>query len=249
MGKEALVTGGGSGIGREISLRLAAEGARVTVLEVGAGAAEGTVAAIAAAGGVARALIVDVTDTQAMDAAFASLEKIDVLVNNAGIAHVGNVLTTTAADLDRVYAVNVKGVYHGLHFGVPKILAAGGGVIVNIASVVSKIALEDRFAYAMSKGAVLTMTLSVARDFVGRNIRCNCVCPARVHTPFVDGFIAKNFPGGEEAALAKLAAAQPMGRMGRPEEVAALVAFLASDEAGFITGSCYDIDGGVTLLR
>lgn len=249
MGKEALVTGGGSGIGREISLRLAAEGARVTVLEVGAGAAEGTVAAIVAAGGVARALIVDVTDTEAMDAAFASLEKIDVLVNNAGMAHVGNVLTTTAADLDRVYAVNVKGVYHGLHFGVPKILAAGGGVIVNIASVVSKIALEDRFAYAMSKGAVLTMTLSVARDFIGRNIRCNCVCPARVHTPFVDGFIAKNFPGGEEAALAKLAAAQPIGRMGRPEEVAALVAFLASDEAGFITGSCYDIDGGVTLLR
>ena len=249
MGKEALVTGGGSGIGREISLRLAAEGARVTVLEVGAGAAEGTVAAIVAAGGVARALIVDVTDTEAMDAAFASLEKIDMLVNNAGMAHVGNVLTTTAADLDRVYAVNVKGVYHGLHFGVPKILAAGGGVIVNIASVVSKIALEDRFAYAMSKGAVLTMTLSVARDFIGRNIRCNCVCPARVHTPFVDGFIAKNFPGGEEAALAKLAAAQPIGRMGRPEEVAALVAFLASDEAGFITGSCYDIDGGVTLLR
>jgi len=248
-GKHALVTGGGSGIGRAIAVRLAAEGAQVAVLERSAEAGEGTVAEIVAAGGAARVIAADVSNTEAMGAAFASLERLDVLVNNAGIAHVGDVVTTTAADLDRIYAVNVKGVYHGLHFGVQKLLASGGGAIVNLASLASKVGLADRFAYGMSKGAVYTMTLSVARDFVSRGIRCNCVCPARVHTPFVDGFIAKNYPGKEAEMFAKLSAAQPIGRMGDPAEIAALVAFLCSSEAAFITGSAYDIDGGATLLR
>jgi NAD(P)-dependent dehydrogenase (short-subunit alcohol dehydrogenase family) len=248
-GKHALVTGGGSGIGRAIAVRLAAEGAQVAVLERSAEAGEETQAEIREAGGVARVVAADVSNTEAMSAAFASLERLDVLVNNAGIAHVGDVVTTTAADLDRIYAVNVKGVYHGLHFGVQKLLASGGGAIVNLASLASKVGLADRFAYGMSKGAVYTMTLSVARDFVGRGIRCNCVCPARVHTPFVDGFIAKNYPGKEAEMFAKLSAAQPIGRMGEPTEIAALVAFLCSSEAAFITGSAYDIDGGATLLR
>ncbi len=248
-GKRALVTGAGSGIGRAIAVRLAAEGAHVTVLERAAEAGEATAAAIRAAGGAADVIAADVADTASMRAAFERLEALHLLVNNAGISHVGNVLSTTPEDLDRIFSVNVKGVYHGLHFGVPRLLAAGGGAIVNLASIASKIALQDRFAYGMSKGAVLTMTLSVARDFIDRGIRCNCVCPARVHTPFVDGYLAKNYPGKEAEMFAKLSAAQPIGRMGQPDEIAALVAFLLSGEAGFITGSAYDIDGGATLLR
>ncbi len=248
-GRHALVTGGGSGIGRAIARRLAGEGAHVTILELRAEAGEAAAAEIRVAGGAAAVVAADVANTESMRAAFAALDPLHLLINNAGIAHVGNVLNTTPEDLDRIYAVNVKGVYHGLHFGVPRLLASGGGAIVNLASIVSKVAVPDRFAYGMSKGAVLTMTLSVARDFIDRGIRCNCVCPARVHTPFVDGFLAKNYPGREPEMLAKLAAAQPIGRMGEPDEIAALVAFLCSDEAGFITGSAYDIDGGVTLLR
>jgi NAD(P)-dependent dehydrogenase (short-subunit alcohol dehydrogenase family) len=247
--RHALVTGAGSGIGRAIALRLAAEGADVTVLEQRAGAGERTAEEICAAGGKARAIAADVADTASMRAAFDRVERLDILVNNAGIAHIGSVVTTAPEDLDRLYAVNVKGVYHGLHFGVPKLLAAGGGAIVNLASIASKLGLEDRFAYGMTKGAVLTMTLSVARDFIARGIRCNCVCPARVHTPFVDGYLARTYPQREKEMFAKLSAAQPIGRMGTPEEVAALVAFLCSDEAAFITGSAYDIDGGATLLR
>lgn len=248
-GRHALVTGAGSGIGRSIALRLASEGAHVTLLEARAEAAEETAALITKAGGATRVVAADVANTEAMRTAFAGVERLDILVNNAGIAHIGTVLTTSPEDLDRIYAVNVKGVYHGLHFGVPKLLAAGGGVIVNLASIASKIALADRFAYGMSKGAVLTMTLSVARDFVNQRIRCNCVCPARVHTPFVDGYLAKHHPGQEAAMFAKLSASQPIGRMGQPDEISALVAFLCSDEASFITGSAYDIDGGTTLLR
>jgi NAD(P)-dependent dehydrogenase (short-subunit alcohol dehydrogenase family) len=221
----------------------------VTILEARADAGAGTAEQISQAGGGAHVLEGDVASTESMRAAFGQVDRLDVLVNNAGISHVGNVLTTTPEDLDRVYSVNVKGVYHGLHFGVPKLLASGAGAIVNLASIVSKVALPDRFAYGMSKGAVLTMTLSVARDFIDRGIRCNCVCPARVHTPFVDGFLAQNYPGKEKEMFAKLSAAQPIGRMGQPEEIAALVAFLCSDEAAFITGSAYDIDGGATLLR
>lgn len=247
--RHALVTGGGSGIGQAIALRLASEGASVSILELRPEAGEETARLIREAGGVASVLAADVSDTESVRAAFSGLGRLDILVNNAGIAHVGNVLTTTPEDLDRLYSVNVRGVYHCLHFGVEKMFAAGGGVILNMASIASKVGIADRFAYSMTKGAVLTMTLSVARDFVEKKIRCNCICPARVHTPFVDGFLAKTYPGKEAEMFAKLAAGQPIGRMGEPSEVAALAAFLCSDEAAFITGSAYDLDGGFTLLR
>jgi NAD(P)-dependent dehydrogenase (short-subunit alcohol dehydrogenase family) len=246
-GKTALVTGGGSGIGRAIAERFAREGATVNVLEINPAAAEDTARAITGAGGACRILAADVSDTASMAEAFAAVQSLDILVNNAGIAHIGNVLATTAADLDRLYAVNVRGVYHGLHFGLPKLVQTRG-VVLNLCSVAAKIGISDRFAYSMTKGAVLSMTLSVARDFVGQ-VRCNCVCPARVHTPFVDGYLAKNYPGQEAEMFAKLSSWQPIGRMGQPQEVAALAAFLCSEEASFITGAAYDLDGGVMSLR
>lgn len=246
----SVITGGGSGIGRAIALRLAQRGDHTIILDFNSDAAEETVSLIQAAGGSARAISCDVGDTASVEAAFASIGQLDVLVNNAGIAHVGNVENTSPDDLDRLYRINVKGVYHCLHFGVKAMRESGGGAIVNLASIASKIGIQDRFAYSMTKGAVLTMTLSVARDYIDQSIRCNCVCPARVQTPFVDGFLAANYSEEERPAMfEKLSAYQPIGRMGQPEEIASLVNFLTSAEASFITGSAYDIDGGVTLLR
>ena len=165
------------------------------------------------------------------------------------ISAVGDVLKATGAELDRVYAVNVKGVFHCLKAGVSSMLADGkGGAIVNLASIASLIGLADRFSYAATKGAVLTMTYSVATDYCRKGIRCNCVCPGRVHTPFVDGFLKKNYPGKEAEVFAKLAEYQPIGRMGRPDEIAHLILYLCSDEAGFVTGAAYPIDGGKSAM-
>lgn len=246
----SLITGAGSGIGRAIAIRLAQRGDEIIVLDFNLEAGAETVALIEKAGGKARAIPCDVGDTASVQAAFDQVESLNVLVNNAGVAHIGNVENTQPDDLDRLYRINVKGVYHCLHFGVKKLRESGGGAIVNLASVASKIGIADRFAYSMTKGAVLTMTLSVARDYVDKGIRCNCVCPGRVHTPFVDGFLRDNYPADQrEKVFQTLSEFQPLGRMGKPEEVASLVAFLTSEEASFITGSAYDIDGGVTLLR
>jgi len=245
----AVVTGAGSGIGRATALQLASGGYDVRIFELSAEAAQETLGLIQKANGSGAIQIVDVSNTDSVHAAFAGLPRLDALVNNAGIAHIGNVLNTSPEDLDRLYKINVRGAYHCLHFGIPIMLKNGGGSIVNLASIASKVGIPDRFAYSMSKGAVFSMTLSVARDFVDKGIRCNCVCPARVHTPFVDGFIAKNYPGQEAEMFAKLSAGQPIGRMGEPDEIATLIAFLCSAKAAFITGSAYDIDGGFTLLR
>jgi len=245
----ALVTGAGSGIGREISLRLAAEGACVVALDLSPETAADTAALIQDAGGQGIAIICDVGDTESVSRAFQHLDRLDVLVNSAGIAHVGTVEQTTPEDLDRLYRVNVKGTYHGLHFGLPLIRRSGGGAILNLASFAAKVGIVDRFAYSMSKGAVVSMTLSVARDYVAHGIRCNCLCPARIHTPFIDGFLDKYHPTEKERMFEQLSAYQPLGRMGTPEEVAALAVFLCSPEAAFITGTAYDIDGGLISLR
>ena len=244
-----VVTGGGSGIGRATSIAMAAQGFDIRIFDLSPEGAEETLDLVRGAGGTGAFSQVDVSDTESVRVAFSGLPRLDALINNAGVAHVGNVLDATPEDIDRLYRINIRGVYHCLHFGLPVMLRHGGGSIVNLASIASKVGIPDRFAYSMTKGAVLSMTLSVARDFVDKGVRCNCVCPARVHTPFVDGFIAKTYPGHEAEMFAKLSAGQPIGRMGTPSEVASLIAYLCSPQDSFITGSAYDIDGGFTLLR
>jgi NAD(P)-dependent dehydrogenase (short-subunit alcohol dehydrogenase family) len=250
-GKIAVVTGAGSGIGAAISELFAAQGARVAALDISVDAARDTIARIRESKGDAESFACDVGDAASVKSAFAAVisrwKNLDVLVNNAGIAHVGNVLATSETDFDRIYRVNVKGVYLCTQAGVAAMLAKTGGVILNLASIASLIGLEDRFAYSMSKGAVLAMTRATAVDHMAANIRCNCICPARVHTPFVDGFIAKNYPGREKEMFDKLAKYQPIGRMGTPREVAELALYLCSDEASFITGQAFPIDGGVLV--
>ncbi|MDO7851678.1 SDR family NAD(P)-dependent oxidoreductase [Hymenobacter convexus] len=248
-GKTAVITGGGSGIGRAIALLFARQGAAVHIIELNAEAGRDVVAEIEQAGGQARVHAADVSQQAAVVAVFQAIGRVDVLVNNAGIAHVGTVETTSEADFDRVYQVNVKGAYNCLFAAVPLMKAQGGGAIVNMASIAAHVGLTDRLAYSMSKGAIFAMTLSVARDYLGANIRCNSISPARVHTPFVDGFIAKNYAGREAEIFDKLSQSQPIGRMGRPDEVAALALYLASDEAGFVTGCDYPLDGGFIKLN
>jgi NAD(P)-dependent dehydrogenase (short-subunit alcohol dehydrogenase family) len=247
-GKHAVVTGAGSGIGRAIAETLAGQGARISVLERDEDAGGETAERIRGAGGEADVIGCDVSSAASVSAAFdrvAERARIDILVNNAGVSHVGTVVSTGEADMDRLYAVNVKGVYLCSQAAIPRMLEAGGGVILNLASIASLIGLVDRFAYSMTKGAVLTMTRSIAVDYVRQGIRCNCVCPARVHTPFVDGYLRDSYPGREQEMFKQLSEYQPIGRMAEPEEVAALALYLCSDEASFVTGQAYPIDGGV----
>jgi 2-keto-3-deoxy-L-fuconate dehydrogenase len=250
-GKVAVVTGGGSGIGAAIATLFARQGATIALIDRDASAAETTVGTIRDAGGRASALQCDVADTGSVSEAFARVDadhgRVDILVNNAGIAHVGTIQQTAPDDLDRLYSVNVRGVYLCARAAIDIMLRDGGGVIVNMASIASLIGIPDRFAYGMTKGAVLTMTKSIAVDYVKRGIRCNCICPARVHTPFVEGYLAATYPGREEEMYRVLSDYQPIGRMGKPEEVAALALYLCSDEASFVTGQAYPIDGGVMM--
>ena len=250
--KQAVITGGGSGIGAAIARLFARNGARVCILDFNAEQTGQVAATITEAGGSARVYAGDVGDTDAVKETIdriAGEGPIDILVNNAGIAHVGNLEKTGPDDLDRLYRVNVKGVYNCMQACLPHMKANGGGVILNMASVAGLVGIADRFAYSMTKGAVLAMTLSVAKDYVADRIRCNSISPARIHTPFVDGFLAKNYPGKEGEMFEKLSKTQPIGRMGTPEEVAALALYLCSDEAGFITGTDYPIDGGFVKLN
>lgn len=247
--KSVVITGGGSGIGRSISLLFAQQGATVNILELNLGAAQETVTQIVATGGKAQAFTCDIVNQAKVIAVFQEIGNVDILINNAGIAHVGNIENTTEEDFERIFKVNVKGAYNCLYVAIPMMKSQGGGVILNMASVASTVGILDRFAYSMSKGAILTMTLSIAKDYIKDNIRCNCISPARVHTPFVDGFIAKNYPDNQAEMFEKLSATQPIGRMAKPEEIASLALYLCSDEAGFVTGSDYPIDGGFTRLN
>lgn len=248
-GKTAVITGGGSGIGRAIAMLFARRGASVHILDIGADAGAQVLREIAEEGGRAAAQTCDVTQQAQVRACFAAIGPIDILINNAGVAHVGKADNTDEADFDRVIGVNVKGAYNCLHAAIPLLKENGGGVILNMASVAAWVAVPERFAYSTAKGAVMAMTLSVAKDYLADGIRCNSISPGRVHTPFVDGFLAKNYPGQEAEMFERLSKTQPIGRMARPEEVAALALYLCSDEASFITGSDYPIDGGFITLN
>jgi len=249
----AAVTGGGSGIGEAICLRFAAEGAKVAVIDLKMDAAQNVVDHITKLGGTAQAFACDVSNQNNVQETFASIGSkfggLSVLVNNAGTAHIGGLEKSTEADMDRLYAVNIKGVYNSLLAGIGLLKQNKGGSIINMGSIACTIGIPDRFAYSMSKGAVLAMTRSVACDYLKENIRCNCISPARVHTPFVDKFIAENYPGEEAEMMVKLSATQPVGRMGKPDEIASLAVYLASEESKFVTGANYEIDGGFNNLK
>jgi 2-keto-3-deoxy-L-fuconate dehydrogenase len=246
--KVAVVTGAGSGIGSAIAKLFAQQGAVVAALDRDEAAASSIADAIRDAGGASSVHVCEVGNEAEVDETFRRIEashgRIDILVNNAGIAHIGSIETTPPEDFDRLFRVNVRGVYLCARAAIPIMLRRGGGVVLNMASIASLVGLPDRFAYSMTKGAVLTMTRSIAVDYVKRGIRCNCICPARVHTPFVDGYLAANYPGREAEMFRTLSEAQPIGRMGTPEEIAHLALYLCSDEAGFVTGQAYTIDGG-----
>lgn len=251
-GKTAIVTGGGSGIGRAIALKFAANGAAIHIVDLNASEAEAVVEEISDSGGTANAHACDVSDQAAVVATFSIIARqgrVHILVNNAGISQVGNVEATAEDAFDRILRVNVKGYYNCIYACIGHMKSSGGGVILNMASIAGSAGVADRFGYSTTKGAVIAMTYSVARDYLGSNIRCNCISPARVHTPFVDGYLKKNYPGREREMYDKLAATQPIGRMGKPEEVASLALFLCSDAASFITGVDYPLDGGFMNLH
>jgi 2-keto-3-deoxy-L-fuconate dehydrogenase len=251
--KISIVTGAGSGIGKSIAERFSREGSTVYMLEISEETGTKAEQEISRKGGDIHFIQCDVSDESSVKQAVNTVANksgvIDILVNNAGVSHIGTIEQTTPSELDRLYRINIKSVYLVMREIVRIMVANGGGVILNLASIASKLGLADRFAYSMSKGAVLSMTMSVAKDYIDKNIRCNCICPARVHTPFVDDYLRNNYAGQEQEIFERLSKYQPIGRMGKPEEIANLALFLCSGESSFITGVAYDIDGGVINLR
>jgi len=251
-GRVAAVTGGASGIGRSIVLHLARQGAQVVILDRDAtGAAAVASEATGESGLEVSSISCDVTRATEVEGAFGRIAEVhgglNILVNSAGIGQVATIADTSEDDLDRLLAVNVKGAFLCTKAALPLLMASGGGVVLNLGSIAALIGVTERFGYSVTKGAVLSMTRSVAVDYMSRNIRCNCICPARVHTPFVDKFVRENYPGREAEIMETLSRYQPMGRMAEPDEVAALAVYLCSDEAAFITGQALPLDGGVLL--
>jgi NAD(P)-dependent dehydrogenase (short-subunit alcohol dehydrogenase family) len=247
--KTAVVTGAASGIGKAVALVFARQGAHVHLLDMNEDGLLATLDEIRAGGAEAEIHIANVTNQAEIRSLFEKIGRVDILVNCAGISNIGKADTTSEEDFDRVYNVNVKGIYNCLHSAIPLMKKNGGGTILNMASIANNVGIPDRFAYSMSKGAVLGMTLSVAKDYLADHIRCNCISPARVHTPFVDNYLAKNYPGQEKEMFDKLSKTQPIGRMALPEEIGNLILYLCSDEAAFITGCDYPIDGGFIKLN
>jgi len=238
--QRAVVTGAASGIGRAIATLFAESGAHVTRLD------------LKPIAGDTESIACDVSDEASVAASFTAITArgpIDILVNSAGVSHIGSLFSTTTADFDRLFQINVRGTYLCMAAAARTMAQQKSGIILNLASIAATAGLADRFAYSMTKGAVLSMTLSAAKDLLAHNIRVNCISPARVHTPFVDDFVAKNYPGSETEMMQKLSASQPIGRMGTPEEVAALALYLCSPAASFITGADIPIDGGFQNLR
>ena len=246
-----IVTGGSSGIGLSIVKLFHDQGAIIDVLDINQ-PDEATKKTLGLNDETVTFHEIDITDQQKVKeivSLIAIKRGIGILINNAGIAHIGNAITTSQEDFQKIFDVNVKGSYNCMHAVLPFMEEQGNGVIVNMASIAATVGLSDRFAYSMSKGAILAMTLSVAKDFVKKGIRCNCISPARVHTPFVDGFLNKHYPGQQQEMFHKLSQTQPIGRMGKPDEIAALAFYLCSQQASFITGCDYPIDGGFLRLN
>ena len=240
-GKKAVVTGGSSGIGKAIAETLKEHGAEVFIVDLNENPSHQKI-------GI-NTIVADITQGDKLNTSLDSLPNtIDILVNNAGIGFVGNIEQTEEKDFDRLYQVNVKGVFNCVKAILPR-MKKNGGVIVNMASIVSHIAVKERLAYTTTKGAVSAMTNAIAKDYLSDGIRCNSVSPARVHTPFVDAFLEKNYPGNEKEMFDNLSQTQPIGRMAKPQEVADLVLYLCSDEASFITGTDFPIDGGFIKLN
>lgn len=250
--KIALVTGAGSGIGKEIALLYAQQGAHIIVADIREDAAAQVVAEILAHNGSAQPIALDVSQEAQVRDTFAQViqqhGRFDILVNNAGISHVGNILETSLDDWERIMAVNARGVFLCSKYAITHMIAQQpqGGILVNIASTAGMIAIDRRFPYGASKGAVISITRSIAIDFVKQGIRANAICPGTVHTPFVEGYLERHFPANKDEVRKELDARQPLGRMGRPEEIASAALYLASDEAAFVTGSMLVIDGGWT---
>lgn len=250
--KTIVITGAGSGIGKAIAGTLAAQHAHVHILDLDGPAGIATAEGIIQAGGKCQSWIADVSDLDKIKMILADIEAlspVDILINNAGIGHIGTAVNTGPDFFDRIYSINVKGYYHLIHAILPYMIQRSRGNIINLASVAGTVGISERFAYSVSKGAVLAMTRSVAKDFIRQGIRCNSISPGRVHTPFVDGYIAKNYPGKEAETFAQLAKTQPIGRMGEPDEIAALALYLSSDESAFVTGTDFPIDGGFIKLN
>ncbi len=249
-GKVAVVTGSASGIGLAIAQAFGKEGARVVLVDLDQGALDEAKKHFNEDAVLSVTCNVTQPDQvkKALTQAASHFGGIDILVNNAGIASIGTVETTSEDDFNKVMAVNVNGVFNFMKYAIPY-LVESKGVILNMASIASKLGLADRFAYSASKGAVLSMTYSVAKDFVSQGVRCNCLCPARIYTPFVEGYLNKHYPDNKEEMFNTLSQYQPIGRMGTPDEVANAAVFLCSDKASFVTGNAFDFDGGVTNIR